>query len=89
MPKVYNKRNRDAPLDAVYVGRPSKFGNPFLIGRDGDREEVVYKYRKFMENNPELCEDAKQELAGKDLICWCAPALCHADILLDIANEDK
>ena len=82
--KVLNKKNS---IDGVYIGRPSKFGNPFEIGKDGDREEVIRKYKEWILNQPELVEDAKRELKGKDLVCWCAPLACHGDILLEIANK--
>jgi len=71
----------------VYVGRPSKYGNPFHIGVDGTRDEVIVKYRQWILTQPELVAAAKQELKGKDLICWCAPLACHADVLLEIANS--
>lgn len=87
--KVLNRRNiQKIPADAVYVGRPSKFGNPFVIGRDGTREEVVKKYSEWLLSQPKLVAAAKKELKGKKLICWCAPLACHADVLLKIANED-
>lgn len=38
----------------VYIGRPSKWGNPFSIGRDGSREEVIEKYREWIESQPDL-----------------------------------
>lgn len=69
----------------VYVGRPSKWGNPFVIGRDGSRAEVIAKYRARLLSQPTLM-DALHELRGKDLICWCAPEACHADILVELAN---
>jgi hypothetical protein len=71
----------------VYIGRPSEWGNPFVIGKDGDREEVVEKYAEWLLAQPELVEKAKQELKGKVLGCWCSPKLCHGDILAEIANE--
>lgn len=83
MPKVLNKRN-GMPARAVYVGRPSKWGNPFEIGRDGDRAEVIEKFAAHLLNGP-LIEDI-DELRGKDLVCWCAPLPCHADVLLRLAN---
>lgn len=76
------------PDDAVYIGRPSKFGNPFQVGQDGTLEEVAVKYLAYMEAHPELIEAAKRELKGKDLVCHCSPALCHGDFLLKIANAD-
>lgn len=86
MPKVYNKRDKNVPNDAVYVGRPTKWGNPYVIGKDGTRDEVVTKYREYIENNPELRDSAKTLLHKKDLVCWCAPLKCHADVLLEIAS---
>ena len=71
------------------MGRPTKWGNPFVIGRDGTRQEVVEKYRAMVLSRPEMVAAAKKELAGKDLICWCAPYACHADILIEIANEEE
>lgn len=64
----------------VYIGRPSKYGNPFIIGMDGTREEVIAKFEAYLLGFPQLLEDAKRELKGKVLACWCAPELCHGDI---------
>lgn len=74
------------PYD-VYVGRPSKWGNPFTIGRDGDRVEVIAKYREWVLGQSKLLEDL-HELRGKTLACWCAPQACHADILTELANAN-
>lgn len=84
-PRVLNQR--DKPTDGVYVGRPSKFGNPFEIGKDGTRAEVIHKYERWIRTQPTLIEAAKTELRGRNLICWCAPKACHATILLHLANE--
>lgn len=88
MPKVYNKYHGDAPSGAVYIGRPSPWGNPFQIQGDHTREQVIETYRDYVENNPELITLIKQNLRGKDLVCFCAPKACHGDILLEIANQD-
>lgn len=87
MPKVYNKYKHDCPHDAIYVGRPSNWGNPFRIGRDGTREEVIRKFRGYILNNAKLLA-ALPELRGRDLICYCSPLPCHADILLELANKE-
>lgn len=86
MPKVYTKRCSLIPSDAVYVGRPSKWGNPFVIGPDGSRADVCRKYENYLTNSPKLMAQLP-ELKGKDLVCWCAPELCHGDILLRLANS--
>ena len=89
MPRVLNGKHTELIVGTpVYVGRPSKWGNPFKIGRDGTREEVIKKFRQMLDKNPDLVWEAQQELRGKDLVCWCAPLPCHADILLEIANAN-
>jgi hypothetical protein len=86
MPKVWNKRDPDVPRDAVYVGRPTKWGNPFVLTTNGsNRAAVIDKYREYLLAFPQLLADLP-ELRGKDLICWCAPLPCHADVLLEVAN---
>ena len=78
---VHCKRSRHD----VYTGRPSKWGNPFQVGRDGTREEVIERYERSMLTQPELL-DALPELADKTLGCWCAPRACHGDVLARLAN---
>lgn len=72
------------PYD-VYIGRPSKWGNPFVIGTDGTREQVIAKYRRWLESQPQLLA-ALPELKGKTLGCWCAPDACHGDVLAELAD---
>lgn len=70
----------------IYIGRPSKWGNPFVIGKDGDRLEVIQKYRDWIMTQPELMA-ALPELRGKILGCWCRPAFCHGDVLMELLND--
>lgn len=70
----------------VYIGRPSKWGNPFTLGRDGTREEVIMKYHRWILDQPGLLKDV-HELIGKRLGCFCAPLPCHGDVLLGLAEE--
>lgn len=86
MPEVLNKYKSGIPPGAVYIGRPSKWGNPFVIGRDGRRDEVIAKYREWLLAQSEKVAQAKAELAGKDLVCWCSPEACHGDVLVEVAN---
>jgi hypothetical protein len=69
----------------VYVGRPSKWGNPFVIGEHGTRSQIIAKYKDYLMSNHELLAQLP-ELTGKTLACWCHPQPCHADILLALAN---
>lgn len=81
-PGVYSRRGRRAaPPGAVYVGRGTPWGNPFRVGRDGTRSEVIERFRREVLPTLDLTP-----LRGKDLVCWCAPKPCHADVLLEAAN---
>ncbi len=75
------------PEGAVYVGRPTRWGNPFAIGDGVTRGEAVSRYRAWLATQPELVAAARSELARHDLVCWCPPGeACHADVLLEVAN---
>jgi hypothetical protein len=72
----------------VYIGRPSVFGNPFVIGRDGTREDVVEKYREWFhaQDSAEWVRELRQLLRNArhsdlNLVCWCAPQACHGDVI--------
>ncbi len=87
-PRVLNAANVGKyPPDSVYIGRPSKWGNPFKLHYDVAREEVIDKYYDWLLEQPELMASI-YELHDKDLICWCAPLPCHGDVLLLLANTD-
>lgn len=74
------------PYD-VYCGRPSKWGNPFKIGRDGNRREVIEKFANYFITSG-LIEDI-EELRGKVLGCHCRPNNCHLDIIVEELNKTK
>lgn len=73
------------PFD-VYIGRPSKWGNPFTIGRDGTRAEVIEKYRGYISHRKDLLSQLG-ELKGKRLGCFCAPLACHGDVLRELVDD--
>lgn len=87
MPKVHNKYHQTAGPDAIYIGRGSLYGNPFVIGKDGNRDEVCDKYEQYLLNNPQLLQAVKTNLKGRDVVCFCAPKRCHGDTLVRLANE--
>ena len=89
MPKVHNKYHGTAGSNAIYIGRGSPYGNPFMIGKHGDRDSVCDQYETMLMNNPKLLAQVKAELKGKDLVCFCSPQRCHGDVLLRVANEVK
>ena len=73
----------------IYMGRAmpgykgSAFANPFHIGKDGTRSEVIAKYKVWLLGQPELLAQLEL-LRGKRLGCWCKPRECHVDILVEL-----
>ena len=65
----------------------SPFGNPFVIGANGTRAEVIAKYRAWLLSAPFLVRQL-EELKGKRLGCWCKPARCHGDVLAELADAE-
>ncbi len=103
-PKYNNLKEWVGDSQNVYVGRAgvvfvekvrfpkeaSPFCNPFKVGKDGTREEVIQKFRGYMEarlkDNPDLVKELVA-LKGKNLGCWCAPEPCHADVLMELIQK--
>ena len=75
---------RKSPYD-VYIGRPSKWGNPFKLEAGDDRHAAMNRYREWLLNQPHLL-DKLSELQGKILGCWCSPLTCHGDVLAELAD---
>lgn len=69
----------------LYIGRPGVWGNPFIIGRDGTRGEVLEKHARWIVQQAHLMERLP-ELKGKRLGCYCAPLACHGDVLARLAE---
>jgi hypothetical protein len=75
------------PAGAIYVGRPSRWGNPFPVVA-GDQAAAVAAYRRWLLEQPELVAAARRELVGRVLACWCRPGTpCHADVLIELTGE--
>lgn len=95
---VLNKhhfKNKPLPDNTVYIGRGSKWGNPFthLDGTKAEfkcdsREEAILAYKTYLMCNQPLL-DCLDELKGKNLLCYCSPRSCHGDLLLKLANSDS
>ena len=84
----YPKRPR-VPVGAVSVAYPSKWCNPYRPRKRSAEAnaQAVNQYRQHLDRQPRLQAAAREELAGRDLACWCSPDLpCHADVLLEVAN---
>lgn len=104
--RIQRKRTKGwkMPPNTVYVGRPTKWGNPFEVGKHGDLKRCMELYRilaagyicisispervKLQERAQRAMKKAKEQLHGKNLACFCRlDKPCHADVLLEIANE--
>lgn len=83
--KVYKKGCIPAGIPYVYIARPSKWGNPFILYGEQFRDEVVAQYEQYLMDSPELLAQLG-ELKGKNLVCYCAPKACHGDVLMRLAN---
>ena len=98
IPTVVNIRD-GAGCD-IYIGRGGKYGNPYIIGRDGTRREVVKKHKKWLQqwikhkkrividgyDNRWVVKHLKQ-LEGKRIGCFCTPLSCHGDNLKILVRE--
>jgi len=73
------------PYD-VYIGRPGPWGNPFMVGDDGSRRQVIEKYEEWVRSKPEMMQMIPH-LKGKVLGCWCYPKSCHGDVLVQLVEE--
>ena len=74
------------PYD-IYIGRPSKWGNPFQLMSETERDAVITQYRTWILKQPKLMV-ALPELRGKVLGCWCKPKACHGDVLAELAGGE-
>lgn len=84
---ILNLKNKPSGKYIV-IDRSTRWGNPFVIGKDGTRGEVINKYRIWLweqiKSGSISIEDLA-ELDGCDLACWCAPQACHGTVLVAAA----
>lgn len=99
--RVVNKRRHTSTPNDLYIGRPSVLGNPFHIGKDGDRDEVIRKYRIWLNHHRTVHSGLGAEVQaalrtiratierGRDvnLVCYCAPCACHGDVIKELLEK--
>ena len=86
---VLNKHKHGIPPGAVYIGRGSIWGNPFVLGKDGNRDQVCDLHKEHLKNQIRKGDISLEQLAalkGKQLVCFCAPLRCHGDTLVMAAD---
>ena len=95
--KVINIKNYENS-DYIYIGRPSKYGNPYSSKETNiavnveSKEESLCRYEEHIDENPKLIDDIIKEMnTGKisKLGCWCSPKKCHGDIIAKKINDRK
>lgn len=86
MTKVVHVYNSRYDID---IRRPGQWGNPFIIGKDGTRDEVIAKYRTWITTSPDAEELRRKlpTLQGRILGCCCKPKKCHGDVLVELVNS--
>ena len=92
-PRLYNIKRDKFPDDVIYIGRgtwrgqKSKLGNPFVIGPDGDRNEVCDRFAEWAPNQPEIMQEI-EKYRGRSFACYCTPYRCHGNWILKMANRE-
>jgi len=89
---ILNKKKDNIPKDSIYIGRGSILGNPFAIGVDGNRSEVINKYREYIKTeikakNPLVLMVLKSIKENSILVCYCKPSPCHGDVIKEVWAE--
>lgn len=100
MINIFNCRANRERMETVppdfYIGRPSPLGNPFIIGKDGIREAVIWKYEKWLQkkvyealfsNELQRMIKTYEEFGVVNLWCWCSPLPCHGDVIKKIIER--
>jgi uncharacterized protein DUF4326 len=82
--KVHHVRDQDF---TVYIGRPSVYGNPFIIGRDGTRKQCIRKFEKYARKNERIMKAIGALKKNAILGCHCKPKACHGDVIVAIHKE--
>jgi hypothetical protein len=85
--KTVQARITDGDRTLIRVDRKTKWGNPFPMANEKERDKVIQQHATWIVTQHRLVA-ALHELEGRDLACWCAPKPCHADTLLALANQD-
>jgi hypothetical protein len=94
--QVLNKRN--SGTRGEYVGRPSPLGNPFKLEHESDRDAVIARYEiwlreRIVARDRRVCDELNRlyviarDTGLLELVCWCAPKRCHADVICTVLLE--
>ena len=93
--RVIQEKDRDdySPNDLVSMVHPSPWKNPFKLGRDGNREEILDQFESYflarVEEDAEFREKTLKELKDKVLVCDCDSEECHALIIAEWVDSES
>lgn len=87
--KVVRVVNNVPPAGSVAIGRGTVWGNPFIVGADGERERVIAKFRHYAQWRLEREPSWLEPLRGKDLACYCSPNPCHGNVILELMEVSE
>ncbi len=91
MPRVLNKYRDEIPPGAVSIMRPGLWGNPFCVGRDGDRVEVLERYREYLKYWLKADKSYRADFLAlanvPALVCCCKPVACHGDVMVEFLEK--
>lgn len=85
--KVVRVVNGSAPAGSVAIGRGTRWGNPFIVGEDGDRAVVIAKFHHYAQWRLEREPQWLEPLRGIDLACYCAPKPCHGNVIVELLEK--
>jgi hypothetical protein len=86
--KVIRVVNGSAPAGSVAIGRGTRWGNPFIVGEDGDRAVVIAKFHHYAQWRLEREPQWLEPLRGIDLACYCAPKPCHGNVIVELLEKE-
>ena len=90
MSAVLNWRLDGWPPDAVLITRPGILSNPYVIGRDGSRQQVIDRFELYARarivSDPAFLK-AILDTEGRDLLCCCRPLPCHGEVIVRLRRE--
>lgn len=92
--KIFNRLKDKTPKDAISVERPSTYANPWShlkgagLHKTKNVKESFDKFRGYTKLNSGVRSSAKRSLKGKNLICSCETEICHATIIMELANDE-
>ena len=85
--KLFNIKDIKDISKYTYIGRGTIFGNPFVINKDGNRDDVIKKYSEYVLNAPKVLNAINDLDENAKLVCHCVPKPCHGNVICEIKDK--